>query len=77
MLLDLAGLDKQDRIMVQASINNERDFDKAMDALILQDPRIHIKESRRTASQQGKNRSSKSRGQAKAMDANVLVTAMS
>ena len=42
MLLDLAGLDKQERIMIQASIGNERDFAKISEALIKQHPRIHL-----------------------------------
>jgi hypothetical protein len=43
MLLDLAGLDKSERVMIQASIGNARDFDKIADALIVQHPRIHIR----------------------------------
>ena len=46
MLLEFAGLDRQERIMVQASIGNERDFNKVADALILQHPRIHLQEHR-------------------------------
>jgi hypothetical protein len=42
MLLDLAGLDKQERVMIQASIGNARDFEKIAEALILQHPRIHL-----------------------------------
>ena len=42
MLLDLAGLDKNERIMIQASIGNERDFAKISEALIKQHPRIHL-----------------------------------
>ena len=45
MLLDLGGLTREDRVMVQASINNERDFDKVADALIIQHPRVHLRES--------------------------------
>lgn len=43
MLLDLAGLDKHERTMVQASIGNVRDFDKIAEALVVQHPRIHLK----------------------------------
>jgi len=43
MLLDLAGLDKGERCMIQASIGNVRDFNKIADALIIQHPRIHIR----------------------------------
>ena len=45
MLLDLSGLTREERVMVQASINNEGDFDKVADALINQHPRIHLRES--------------------------------
>ena len=43
MLLDLAGLDRNERTMIQASIGNARDFDKIADALVVQHPRIHLK----------------------------------
>ena len=43
MLLDLAGLDKGERVMTQASIGNVRDYEKIADALIVQHPRIHIR----------------------------------
>ena len=42
LLLDLSGLDKGERTMIQASIGNVRDFDKIADALVLQPPRIHL-----------------------------------
>jgi hypothetical protein len=45
MLLDLAGLDKSERTMIQASIGNARDFDKIADALVVQHPRVHRKHS--------------------------------
>ena len=54
MLLDLAGLDRQEKIMVQASIGNSRDFQKVADALILQHPRIHVREHRRHGSKDGR-----------------------
>jgi hypothetical protein len=44
MLLDLAGLDKQEKIMVQASIGNVRDFDRVAEALILQPSSPHERE---------------------------------
>ena len=43
MLLDLAGLDRTERTMIQASIGNARDFEKVADALVVQHPRIHLK----------------------------------
>ena len=43
MLLDLAGLEKTERTMIQASIGNARDFDKIAEALVVQHPRIHNK----------------------------------
>ena len=46
MLLDLAGLDKNERIMIMASIGNARDFEKVAEALIVQHPRIHLRESK-------------------------------
>ena len=45
MLLDLAGLDKHERTMIQASIGNARDFDRIADALVVQHPRVHLKHS--------------------------------
>ena len=55
MLLDLSGLTRAERVMVQASINNnERDFDKVADALMIQHPRIHLRESRKRAKGRGK-----------------------
>ena len=47
MLLDLAGLDKQERIMVQSSVNNARAFDQIAEALTVQRPRIHLRERSR------------------------------
>ena len=38
MLLDLAGLDRGEKTMIQASIGNAREFDKIADALIVQHP---------------------------------------
>ena len=44
MLLDLAGIDRGEKIMIQASIGNVRDFDKIAEALTLQHPRIHLRD---------------------------------
>ena len=55
MLLDLRGLTREARVMVQASINNERDFDRVADALITQHPRIHLRESQRRTKGKGKD----------------------
>ena len=41
--------------MVQASISNERDFDRVADALIIQDPRIHLREGQRRTKFKGKD----------------------
>jgi hypothetical protein len=45
ILLDLAGLDKNERTMIQASIGNARDFDKIAEALIVQHPRVQMSKS--------------------------------
>ena len=42
MLLDIAGLDKHERTMVQLCIANAREFNNIADALVLQHPRIHV-----------------------------------
>ena len=52
MLLDMR---REERVMVPASVNNERDFDKVADALIIQHPRIHFRESRKRAKRKGKD----------------------
>ena len=45
MLLDLSGLTREERVvMVQASISDERDFDRVAEALIIQHPRKHLRE---------------------------------
>ena len=46
MLLDLSGLTREERVMVQASIDNERDLDRIAEALIIQHPRIHSEKVR-------------------------------
>ena len=53
MLLDLSGLTREERVMVQASISSERDFDRVAEALIIQHPRIHLRESQRRAKGKG------------------------
>ena len=47
MPLDLSGLTREERVMVQASIGNERDFDRNADASIMHHPRIHLRRSQR------------------------------
>ena len=41
--------------MVQASISNERDFDRFAEALTIQHPRIDLRESQRRATGKGKD----------------------
>ena len=55
MLLDLSGLTREERVMVQASTGNERGFDRVADALIIQHPRIHLRESQRRTKDEGKD----------------------
>ena len=55
MLLDLSGLTREERVVVQASIGNERDFDRVADALIIQHPRIHLQKSQRRIKGKGKD----------------------
>ena len=43
MLPDLSGLTREERVMEQASISNERDFDRVAEALIIQHPRVHLR----------------------------------
>ena len=45
MILDLSGLTREERVMVQASISNTREFDRVAEALIIQHPRNHLRES--------------------------------
>ena len=54
MLLDLSSLSREDRVMVQASISFERDFDRVAEALIIQHPCIHLQESKKRAKGKGK-----------------------
>ena len=55
MLLDLSSLTREERVVVQASINNERDFDRIAEALIIEHPRIHLRDSWRRAKGKGKD----------------------
>ena len=55
MLLDLSGLTGEELVMVQSSISNERDFDRVAEVLIIQHPRIHLRESQRRTEGQGKD----------------------
>ena len=41
--------------MVQASISNARDFDRVAEALIIQHPRIHLRENQRRTKGKGKD----------------------
>ena len=53
--LDLSGSTREERVMVQASISNELDFDRVAEALIIQHTRIHFRESQRRAKGKGKD----------------------
>ena len=55
MLLDLSGLTREERVKVQASIGNELDFDRVADALIIQHPRVHLRESQGRTKGKGKD----------------------
>ena len=55
MLLDLSGLAREERIMVQAAVSNARDFDRVAEALIIQHPRIHLRENQRRTKGKGKD----------------------
>ena len=55
MLLDLSGLTRENRVMEQASINNERDVDRVAEALIIQHARINLRESQRRTKGEGKD----------------------
>ena len=54
-LLDLSGLTREERVMLQASTSNERDVDRVAEAFIIQHPRIHLKESQRRVKGKGKD----------------------
>ena len=49
MLLDRSGPTREKRVKVQASINNERDCERVAETLIIQYPRIHLRESQKHA----------------------------
>ena len=55
MLLDLSGLTREERIIVQASISNARDFYRVAEALIVRHPRIHPLEKQRRTKGKGKD----------------------
>ena len=55
VLLGLTGLTREERVMVQASISDERDFDRVADAFIIQHPRIHLRTRQRRTKGKGKN----------------------
>ena len=55
VLLDLSGLKREERVVVQAPITNERDFDRVAEAPIIQHPRIHLRESQRRVKGEGKD----------------------
>ena len=65
MLLDLAGLDKNERTMIQASIGNARDFEKIADALVVQHPRVHLKPSTSLSKGGGKGGGKSGKGKGK------------
>ena len=45
-----------ERVMVQASISNERNFERVAEALIIQHPRVHLRESQKRAKGTGEGR---------------------
>ena len=55
MLLDLSGLTRENRVMGQASINNERDVVRVAEALIIQQARFYLRESQRRTKGKGKD----------------------
>ena len=55
ILLDLSGLTREERIMVQASVSNAHDFDRVAEALVIQHPRFHHRETQRQAKGKGKD----------------------
>ena len=65
MLLDLAGLDKNERTMIQASINNERNFEKVSDALVCQHPRVHLNDKKKGNDYNNKGQKGKGKGKYK------------
>ena len=65
MMLDLAGLDSSQKVMIQASIQNERNFDKIAGALLAQYPLIHFKECSNRPSVPGKVGGRRGKGKGK------------
>ena len=49
-------MDRTEKIMIQASIANSREFQKVADALVMQHPRIHIREHRRSGNDDAKGK---------------------
>ena len=67
MLLSFSGWTREERVMIQGSIGNERDSDRVAEALIIQHPRMALYENRRqmdrdTRKGKGKNKNSSARG---------------
>ena len=56
MLLDLSGFKREERVMVQASISDARDFDRVAETLIIQHPRTHLREKPKTSEGQRRRR---------------------
>ena len=54
MLLDLSGPTRKKRVEEKASINKESVFDKVAGALVIQHPRIHLRECRKRPKEKGK-----------------------
>ena len=65
MLLDLAGLDIHEKVMIQASTGNSREFENAANALVSQHPRIQVRESRRRSSAKVRAKAKKKERKAK------------
>jgi len=50
LLLDMAGLDYNQKLMLQSSVQNVRDFEPIAEALLQQHPNIHKREGRASTS---------------------------
>ena len=61
MLLDLSCLTHEERVMIQASTGKERNFDRVAEALIIQNPRMHLLESGRHTARDTRTGNGKSR----------------
>ena len=55
MLLDLSGMTRKRRVEEQASTNSDSDFDKVADALVIQQPRVPLRESSEAPEEKGKD----------------------